>query len=395
MSRVLMFSHHDASLPTGASVRLRRVMTDLQTLGFEIHFAHISLGENRNSTEHSPTSCRNCRSYHRLSLRGQRLQGPLSNAIREATRQRSFLLKVRDLASGAAFKTRRQINRLLAQITPQVIWIDHTHLAPLIGHLSPNPGQLRIVDTNDVMSARDESFRRMGMPPDFGLSRRDERELLLLFDQVIAIQPQEQALLRQLVPERNVTLLEHSLDLVPQPSLRPSVCFVGSNYVTNIHGITRFVESAWTDIRRRVPEATLEIVGKITESPAIQELAMKDRGIVLRGFVPEVVDIYRGPRVFISPLWAGSGLKIKMVEALGHGKAVVATPVSAQGLEAGVGEAFLSVCEPEEFVEPVCRLLSDPQVRFHYERKAFEFACRRFDIHQGQRHLRQLLSKAA
>ncbi len=99
---------------------------------------------------------------------------------------------------------------------------------------------------------------------------------------------------------------------------------------------------------------------------------------MLRGQIERTEDIYDGPAVLICPLWAGSGLKIKMVEALAHGKATVATPVGAQGLEDGVDRAFALARTAAAFVEPVVRMLVEPNYRHGWEAAAAEYSRRRF-----------------
>jgi hypothetical protein len=80
----------------------------------------------------------------------------------------------------------------------------------------------------------------------------------------------------------------------------------------------------------------------------------------------------------ICPLWIGSGLKIKLVEALAFGKATVASPVAAQGCESGIDRAFLLARGPADFVEPLVDLLSRPDRRRRLENGAVDFAREHF-----------------
>jgi succinoglycan biosynthesis protein ExoO len=123
----------------------------------------------------------------------------------------------------------------------------------------------------------------------------------------------------------------------------------------------------------------------------LAQAARRDPRIVRRGVVPEVADIYAGPAVVVCPVWAGSGLKIKMVEALAHGKAVVATPVAAQGLEQGINEAFLSVDRLEDLAQQVVDLLHDAPRREQLERAAASFAEANFSEAVVWREMDQVL----
>jgi len=73
-------------------------------------------------------------------------------------------------------------------------------------------------------------------------------------------------------------------------------------------------------------------------------------------------------------LRAGSGLKIKLIEALGHGKAIVATSVTLQGVEAETSVAVAVADDPPAFAAAVLRFLSDPNLRVTYGEAALNVA---------------------
>ena len=81
------------------------------------------------------------------------------------------------------------------------------------------------------------------------------------------------------------------------------------------------------------------------------------------GFVEDTTSLYAEAGVVISPLRAGSGLKIKLIEALAHGKAVVATPKTLQGVEALFSQAVCLAEDPNKFASAVTELLIDRNAR--------------------------------
>lgn len=81
------------------------------------------------------------------------------------------------------------------------------------------------------------------------------------------------------------------------------------------------------------------------------------------GFVKDTKSLYAEAGVVISPLRAGSGLKIKLIEALAHGKAVVATPKTLQGVEALFSQAVCLAEDPDKFASAVTELLIDRNAR--------------------------------
>jgi hypothetical protein len=72
----------------------------------------------------------------------------------------------------------------------------------------------------------------------------------------------------------------------------------------------------------------------------------------------------------------GTGLKIKSIEALGLGKALVSAPAGYTGLEDGLGKAYLPGNLPSEFIENCVKLLCDAGARRSLEESAYDFASR-------------------
>ena len=281
------------------------------------------------------------------------------------------------------------VARIVAAQRPQVVWVDHAFLAPLLAKV-PSGSVLQIVDTQDVMHLRDASLRQSGVPAEAGINRQQETQLLQPFDVVVAIQNRERLVLQEMVPHKRVITVEHAVGTNPQPCRRKSLCFVGSGYVVNVETVLSFVARGWPRIRALCPEATLEIVGGVCGNRRVQAAAALDVRIVLRGVVSAIADMYDGPAAIICPLWMGSGLKIKLVEALAHGKATIASPIAAQGLEDGVNQGFIQAATPEAFVEPAVRLLTDEVYRDRWARRALRYAAR-FDSDVVYRQLDRLL----
>jgi GT2 family glycosyltransferase len=138
----------------------------------------------------------------------------------------------------------------------------------------------------------------------------------------------------------------------------PMILFVGGfAHGPNQEAVQWFVDHVLPSIRRRVPAATLAIVGS---NPSLSLLALAGGPISVTANVSDAQlrAFYRAARVAVVPLRYGAGVKLKVVEALREGLPLVTTPVGAQGLP-GL-DRVASVCEtPESFADAVCRLLDD------------------------------------
>jgi glycosyltransferase involved in cell wall biosynthesis len=90
--------------------------------------------------------------------------------------------------------------------------------------------------------------------------------------------------------------------------------------------------------------------------------------------------MYASAHVVINPQVSGTGLKIKSVEAISAGCAVVMNAAGADGIEEGIGTAFLVAADWAEFARDVLRILADDALRLSLERSASRFASHRFSM---------------
>jgi len=158
----------------------------------------------------------------------------------------------------------------------------------------------------------------------------------------------------------------------PPDSRRKIVLFVGGRGRANTSGIKKFITTCWPKVRQWFgSEVKLRIIGDICKNLA--EFT-HEKVVELAGFVNSLEDEYRQASVVIAPIECGSGLKIKVVEALCHGKALVATECAAQGLNDGAGEAFCMSRDLESMAEDVINILQNDELRRSLENGAHCYA---------------------
>jgi glycosyltransferase involved in cell wall biosynthesis len=214
--------------------------------------------------------------------------------------------------------------------------------------------------THDVKIQRAESLRARGFEVrPHGFSSETERAVLSTARNLIAIQRDDAAAFRRIVPAARVVELPMAIDVgdpVRAPR-RPGRCvLVASGTLPNVDGIGWFFASCWDEIRRRVPHAHLEIYGTIC-----LRLASVPENVTLMGVRHELPEIFAGAAVAIAPLLAGSGLKLKVVEAMAYGVPMVTTSIGAQGLLDLEPAPFVVANDPHAFADAVTRLLTDDE----------------------------------
>lgn len=100
------------------------------------------------------------------------------------------------------------------------------------------------------------------------------------------------------------------------------------------------------------------------------------------GLVADASAAYRLAPLAINPIRAGSGLKIKTIEALAHGRAVITSPSGAEGLE-DAGEPLCRCTTPAEWVRTLTRLCGDAQERLRLGAQAAAYA-QRYRVRQEE-----------
>ena len=138
----------------------------------------------------------------------------------------------------------------------------------------------------------------------------------------------------------------------------------------NAQGLLWFVERVWPLLLQRHPDLRFDIVGK-NPDPRLQKAVADFNGIKLRGFVSDLQLIYRDSRVSVAPLLFGSGMKVKVLDAMARGMPTVTTPVGAEGIEIENGKHLLVAEDPSTMASHIDGLLTDPalwQRLQHYSR---------------------------
>jgi glycosyltransferase involved in cell wall biosynthesis len=144
------------------------------------------------------------------------------------------------------------------------------------------------------------------------------------------------------------------------------------DYFPNVDAVQFFCREIWPKIRAQVPAARFNIVGQRPES-AVKEWDGKD-GITVTGRVEDIRPYIGRAPVYVVPLRVGGGVRLKILEALAMGKAVVSTPVGAEGIEIEAGKQILLAKDAGAFANQVISLLRSSEQRRVLEKAARTFA---------------------
>ena len=219
----------------------------------------------------------------------------------------------------------------IGRLGPRAVLVDTIFRAGVLA----DPALTRVasvVIAHDVFHRRHAALTQAGyrLYP-ASLTAADEVALLSRADAVAAIQPEEAALLRAMLPGTPVFTAGMPVGLRPRPAglarIADRLVFLGSETLPNADGVRWFLAEIWPALRALRPGVTLDVAG--TVGRAVSDVP---DGVTLLGRVADLSPVLHRASLGIAPLRAGSGLKIKLLDYLAHGLAVAATPAAASGM---------------------------------------------------------------
>ena len=197
--------------------------------------------------------------------------------------------------------------------------------------------------------------------------QRYERVLSPQFDAVTCTSDIDAAVFQRHCAEGVVEVIPNGVDISHyQPDFQSEapahLIYIGSmDWYPNEDAVSFFAEEVLPQVQGNVPDVKFTIVGR-NPSARVQRLADRE-GVVVTGRVPEIKPYFAEATVFVVPLRIGSGTRLKILEALAMGKAVVSTTIGAEGLALRDGEEIIIADEPKDFADAVIQLLTDPSLR--------------------------------
>lgn len=144
-----------------------------------------------------------------------------------------------------------------------------------------------------------------------------------------------------------------------QPS---RLLFLGTmGYEPNIDAVRYFAQSVMPELQRLHPAVQFHVVGK---DPGPEVLTLHDgRSCFVHGFLSDITPQFESAAIVVAPIRSGSGTRLKVLEALARGKAVVGTSMAIEGLDLQSGLHLEVADTPQAFATACDRLLADPGLR--------------------------------
>ena len=279
-----------------------------------------------------------------------------------------------------------------------IVQVEGIELAPYIDVIEASDQDVRIVfdDHNcEYVLQRRAFLTDLGSPARWGGAayscvqwlrlRSYEAQVCRRVDAVLAVSDADAEALTGLVPALRPTVVPNGIDTrryhprIPGAFVRPnSLVFTGTmDFRPNVDAMLWFAREVYPLIQTEVPDVHLYVVGQRPHR-RLKPL-QKNPCITLTGWVEDVRPYIAGAALYVAPLRIGGGTRLKLLEAMAMGKAVLATRLGAEGYPLTDGREAVLADRPSQFADEAISLLRSPTRRAALGERARTFVAERYD----------------
>jgi polysaccharide biosynthesis protein PslH len=269
---------------------------------------------------------------------------------------------------------------------PDVVQIEFHVMGQYIQALRGNAPRLLVLHepgTEAAQSRRDTAtgLRKLIYWKDVIAWRNFERSIFGAVDTVVTFTERDKRGVMESTPRSRIVAIRPgsvSVNSALDPAGTPGMLlFAGSfRHYPNVEAATRLIGKIVPSVRIQEPQTVLYIVGQDFPDSLKHEAGS---GIIITGPVPDVMPYLDRAALILAPLSSGGGIRVKVLEALAAGKAVVGSRLSAEGLDVSDGEHIVFAETDEEFAVVIVDLLRDPERRVRIATSARTWAAKHLD----------------
>lgn len=204
-------------------------------------------------------------------------------------------------------------------------------------------------------------------------------------DLVIAVSTEDAEILHKLSSRRTIPVVangifseEYSKSSTDLNLSNHALVFTGKmDYRPNVDAVLWFTKTILPKIKATVSDVKFYIVGQKPHENL--EFLRDNPSVVITGWVESVLPYLRNADVYVAPLRMGSGTRLKILEAMSAGCAVVATTLAASGMQREPDMGMIIVDNPDEIAENIIRLLDSPDTRTQLGAAAQKYVQNHYD----------------
>ena len=289
-----------------------------------------------------------------------------------------------------------RLAQVLQEETFDIVHVESIFLAPYVPVIRRHSTAPVILRTHNV---ENQIWRRMAMSERNCCKRWYIKHLALTlrayecehvndFDGVVSITDNDADYFRSEGCRKPIVTIPFAITpaRVDGVAEQPGTLFhLGSmDWLPNQEGVRWFLDRVWPLIHSQMPSLTLHLAGRRMSD---QLLNLQLEGVHIVGEVPDAATFIASKQINVVPLLSGSGIRVKIIEAMSQGKVVVTTTVGAQGIGAVDGRHLLIADTPERFATQIRRCVDDPAFRQTVGANARQFIVDNYGIEPLTRQL--------
>ena len=273
---------------------------------------------------------------------------------------------------------RRSVEEHLARLAFDVLHVDTIALCQFIPDGCKVPTVVTHHNIESMLMARRAAVERRPLHKRF-LARESaklehyERVNSPRVDGNVMMSVPDAAALERLAPGVRMAIVPNGVDtayFTPGEGETPALIYTGGmNMFANNDAVMHFLREIWPAIRAAHPEVVFYAVGQ--DPPAeLGAIAEQDPRVIVTGYVDDVRPYVRKAAVYVVPLRVGGGTRLKVLDAMAMGKAMVSTSIGCEGINVADGTHLVIADAPDDFARSVVALLNDPGRRRELSRAA-------------------------
>lgn len=270
--------------------------------------------------------------------------------------------------------------------TFDIIHVDHSNMARIGLELAQKfkiPIGLRLHNIEYMIWKRyfnglsKYDLRKVFIGQQFSLLRQQESNFIDKVDISFAITNKDKEKAIEISPNANIKIASAGVDIdswVPDKQIKktPNSLVIATtfNWIHNVNALLWFLENVQPRLKQNFDNLTLSIIGK---NPPYKFKNYDSIGVNTLGYVDDVKPFLNKSEIYIAPLFVGSGIRIKILEAMAMGLPVVATDISAEGIQADESSGLFRANTIEGYVNTITNLLGDSNKRKVLSEKSRDF----------------------
>ena len=214
--------------------------------------------------------------------------------------------------------------------------------------------------------------------------KRFKKQILNTYDLLIPITQRDALTFEQIGNIRPTCVIPAGLDMENFKNYSgdivfPNPFFIGTlDWFPNQEGLVWFVENVWDKIIGQHKEIEFHVAGR--NAPQwLRKMLKAKPGIIFHGEVDDAAEFMGKNAIMIAPLFSGSGMRVKVIEGMAMGKAILTTTIGAEGIPVENGKNIFIEDEPHDFAAKLNHLIENKKLFDDIGKNAVKFVAENFD----------------